>query len=94
MARSALLNHDLPRNLWAEAINTIVYIKNRLPHKALPNMTPYEALTSKKPFIGHLRSFGESIFIHIPVEVRSTGIELDARAIMGQFCGYENSDKI
>jgi hypothetical protein len=40
MARSALLDHDLPRNLWAEAFNTMVHVKNCLPYKALLNMTP------------------------------------------------------
>ncbi|KAH0606526.1 uncharacterized protein H6S33_003360 [Morchella sextelata] len=54
MTRSALLDHDLPRNLWAEAMNTMVHFKNHLPHKAFPNMTPYEAVTGKKLFIGHL----------------------------------------
>jgi hypothetical protein len=57
-------------------------------------MKPYEALTGKKPFIGHLRSFSETMFIDIPVEVRPDGTKLDARAITGQFCGYEDSDKI
>jgi hypothetical protein len=67
MAGTALLDHDLPWNIWIEAINTIVQIKNRLPHKALLNMTPYEALTGKKLFIWHLRCFGETMFIHISV---------------------------
>jgi hypothetical protein len=94
MARSALLDHDLPLNLWTVAINTIVHLKNYLPHKALPNMTPYKALTGKKLLIGHLQSFGKTMFIHIPVEARLAGTKLDASAITGQFCSYGDSDKI
>jgi hypothetical protein len=57
-------------------------------------MTPYEALTGTKFFIGHLRSFGKTMFIHIPVEARSAGTKMEASEIMEQFCSYRDSDKI
>jgi len=31
------------KRLWAEAVLTSVYIKNRQPHSALKDLTPYEA---------------------------------------------------
>jgi hypothetical protein len=31
------------RELWAEASNCAVYLRNRVIGKALPEMTPYEA---------------------------------------------------
>jgi transposase InsO family protein len=39
-AKAMLYDHDLPRFLWAEACNTIVYIQNKSPHKALGRKTP------------------------------------------------------
>jgi len=57
-ARS-MLNHAGMRNkLWAEAVSTAVYIKNRLPSRALPNSTPFDRWTPKRHDISHLRTFG------------------------------------
>ena len=56
------INLDV-RKLWGEATSTAVYLKNRLPHAALPtNITPYEALFKHKPSISHLQPFGKLIF--------------------------------
>ena len=41
-ARSMCMHAGMPNKLWAEAVATAVYIKNRLPTRALPNSTPYE----------------------------------------------------
>ena len=57
-ARSLLKHAGIPNKLWAEAVATAVYNKNRLPTRALPNSTLYERLTPKKPDISHLRTFG------------------------------------
>jgi hypothetical protein len=46
------------KQLWAEAVSTAAYIKNRLPSRALPNTTPFERWTRKKDDISHLRTFG------------------------------------
>ncbi|PPD71730.1 hypothetical protein GOBAR_DD31377 [Gossypium barbadense] len=44
--------------MWAEAINTAVYLQNRLPTKALASETPFEAWFSFKPSLAHLKVFG------------------------------------
>ena len=33
----------LPPKYWVEAINYVAYIQNRVPHKNLDGMTPFEA---------------------------------------------------
>jgi hypothetical protein len=38
--KAMLHDQDLPMFLWAEACNTIVYIQNMSPHRALGNKTP------------------------------------------------------
>ena len=43
---------------WAEAVLTSVYIKNRQPHSALKDLTPYGAFHRTKPSIQHLQPFG------------------------------------
>jgi transposase InsO family protein len=50
MAR-CMTNDVKDQRLWAEAIQTAVYLKNRLPHAAVKDQTPYEAFRSEKPTI-------------------------------------------
>lgn len=49
---------DLPKFLWGEAMNTVIYILNRFPTKEVEGKTPYEAWTRNKLDISHLRVFG------------------------------------
>ena len=42
--RAILHQADLPKNLWGEAIQFAVWLKNRTSTKALGNVTPYERL--------------------------------------------------
>jgi transposase InsO family protein len=54
MARCLLLEKKMPNKLWAEAVNTSVYLLNRLPTKALEDKTPYEGWNGVKPAVDHL----------------------------------------
>src|SRR5450755_3752616 len=50
---------DLPKELWAEAVNTAVYLTNLSPTKAIiKGKTPYELFHGTKPIYKHLRTFG------------------------------------
>ena len=73
---------------------TAVYLKNRLPHSAVKDQTPYEVLHGKKPTISHLQLFGTECFVHIPEEARPSGSKLQPRAEKGWFVGYNESTKI
>jgi len=48
--------HDqgLPKFLWGEAPNTVVYVQNRCPHQALDSKIPEEVFISKKLDVSHL----------------------------------------
>ena len=101
-ASNATSSHDidqdimhLDKSLWAEACTTAVYIKNRLPHSALPhNVTPYEVFHGQKPDIGHMHLFGAICYVHIPVERRPSGSKLDPRAEKAIFLGYNDTVKL
>lgn len=58
MARSFLKIKGLPSEICGEAVRHSIYILNRLPTRALSGKTPYEALTNRKPDVGHIRVFG------------------------------------
>jgi hypothetical protein len=75
----------LDLEFWAEVVNTVVYIKNRCPTKALESKTLQEAWTSKKPDVSHLRVFGCKTFAHILDEKRS---KLESKSMPCVFLGY------
>ena len=76
--------------LWAEAVLTSVYIKNRQPHSALKDLTPCQAFYGTKPSIQHLQPFGRECYIHVPYHKRTDGKQLSPRAQRAIFTGYTN----
>ena len=80
-----LKGKNLSNGFWAEAINTVVYLKNKSPTRSLDFKTPFEALFAYKPIVKHLRVFGCKAFAHIPKEDRK---KLDLKAIKYIFFGY------
>lgn len=48
LGRTMLLAKDLPKNLWAEAANTAVYVLNRTGPSSVDGKTPYELFTGKQ----------------------------------------------
>ncbi|KAF2349955.1 Reverse transcriptase RNA-dependent DNA polymerase [Trinorchestia longiramus] len=48
-ARAMLSDSKLPKTLWAEAVSTAAYVKNRSPTSAHKNLTSYQALNGHKP---------------------------------------------
>jgi len=53
-----LHDQSLPKFLWAEVANTVVYVQNRCPHQALDSKTLKEVFTGKKSNVSHFRIFG------------------------------------
>lgn len=48
MTNCMLLDADLPKRYWDEAITTVVYLQNRLPSRSVER-TSYELWTNQKP---------------------------------------------
>ena len=88
MARSMLQGQS--RKLWAEAVNTAAYLRNRSPTNALDRKTPYEAMNGKKPDVSHLREFGCECFVHVPKDERK---KFDAKSKKCTFVGYGDAVK-
>ncbi|KAI5323637.1 hypothetical protein L3X38_032709 [Prunus dulcis] len=90
MAKAMLHEKELPYYLWAEAVHTAVYILNRCPTKALRDKTPFEAYSTRKPGVAHLKVFGNVCFVHKPDEGRHI---LDAKSTKAVFVGYATCEK-
>ncbi|XP_075083368.1 uncharacterized protein LOC142167111 [Nicotiana tabacum] len=86
MERTMLIANRLPKNFWAEAINTACYLLNRYVVRLILEKTPYELLRGRKLNITHLRAFGCKYFMH------NNGKEalgkFDDRSDEGIFLGY------
>ena len=80
------------KRIWAEAVSTSVYLKNRQPHKTIKDRTPYEAFFSNKPSITHLKPFGSECYVYIPKQQRLAESKLQPRAQRGILTGYANDD--
>ena len=50
-----LYDQDMPKFLWAEACNTVVYIQIKIPHNALGKITPESVFTGSKPEVSHFK---------------------------------------
>lgn len=77
MARSMLMDAKHVPNymhLWAEAIHTANYLRNRMFSSAgtKGNKTPYETIMGKKPDVSHIRVFGSKAYIHLPKQKRTS----------------------
>lgn len=89
MGRCMLLDGDMPKMFWAEAINTACYLQNRLPSAAV-DRTPFEIWFGRKPDMSHLRLFGSIGYVMVPSVKRK---KLDLKAIKMTFVGYSNEHK-
>ncbi|KAF7844302.1 Retrovirus-related Pol polyprotein from transposon TNT 1-94 [Senna tora] len=90
MVRSMVSNSKLPIFLWREALNTNVYIQNRIPTKAV-SKTPFEIWKCWKPSLNHICVWG------CPAEIRVLynphEKKLDPRTIFAYFVGYAERSK-
>lgn len=87
-ARSMLHKSCAPKYLWAEAVNTAIYILNRVPTSQAPGKTPYEMWCGQKPTLDHLKVFGCDAYAHVPDEKRR---KLDTKSEKYMFVGYDKN---
>lgn len=90
MARCMLRHARLPATFWHMAVAAAVFVKNRLPHRALPtNTTPHELWHGVKPDLSILRTFG--CVAHALVQGGSPA-KFDARSKSAIFVGYAQDE--
>ena len=81
-----MLSHaELDVGYWEFAMASAVHVFNRTPRRSGTTVAPMEAITGKKPDLGHLRVFGCPTYVHIPSQ-RWTKMQAPSRK--GVFVGY------
>ncbi|GBM18107.1 Retrovirus-related Pol polyprotein from transposon TNT 1-94 [Araneus ventricosus] len=84
-ARFILHHKGLPLKLWAEAVNTAVYVLNRTGSTREKGKTPIELWSGSTFNAGYLKVFGTKFFVHIPKWHMQ---KLDPKSVVGHFVGY------
>ena len=67
-AMCQLFSANMSQGFWPYVVENAIYLINHSLTTTLKNKTPFEAWTGKRPNIKHLRTFGETGYVHIPPE--------------------------
>jgi transposase InsO family protein len=86
MEKAMRFDAKLPDSYWGDAVLYAAHIRNICATTSnKDDMTPYEAWTSRKPSLAHVRRFGSRAFVHIPKEKRT---KLDPHSLECTFIGF------
>jgi Reverse transcriptase (RNA-dependent DNA polymerase)/gag-polypeptide of LTR copia-type/Integrase core domain/GAG-pre-integrase domain len=87
--RAMLIDASVDTELWAEAMYTANFIRNRSPAAGV-DKTPWEMFYGEKPDVSAMRVFGCRAFVHVPKGMRQ---KLDPKSQEAVFIGYEPNSK-
>jgi hypothetical protein len=87
---SVLSDSKLPKRLWPEILQTVIYVKNRSPASVPGSKTPFEMLYGRKPVLSELKIPGCIAYAIIPPEKRS---KMDMHASRARYLGPEASNQ-
>ena len=85
-----LMEANLDKKFWGEALMTATYLQNRMETSLIKNKTPFELWYGKKPRLKHIRTFGCKACLYIPKEKRE---KFGPRAEVFRFIGYSEKNK-
>ncbi|CAI5728478.1 unnamed protein product [Peronospora effusa] len=86
-ARAMLGHMQMEKIWWAEAMNTAVYVTNRVPWASHPTKTPFEFIFGKGPDLSEMRVFGSKGYAHVD---KSNRTKMTKKAIRCIFLGYSD----
>lgn len=92
MARCMLSSSNSQQSLWAEAVNTATYLRNRAPTSVLNDVTPYEKWYGNKPSVSYLKPFGCDA-VALKKGPKSKGSKLLPKGMKLKFVGYQETTK-
>ena len=85
---ACMLATNLPKSLWAEALQYLAWTKNRTPTCTLTNKTLHEMVTGNKPDLRNIHTWGSRVFVLIEGQGK-----LDVQADAAFFVGYDGQSK-
>ncbi len=88
--RTVMIAARMPKFLWPEAVAHVIYLKNRLPTRALKDKTPDEVWTGQKPDVSNLQEWGTRCWVLTSPEQRT---KLDPKSKPMYFMGVADGSK-
>jgi hypothetical protein len=85
LARTLLIANNLPKSLWAEAIEYCVQILNAITIHKTHNKSAYELIYGKEPYLGKVHPFGTKCFYYAQYINKQ---KLDPRGKPGILVGF------
>ena len=82
MVRTMMAFADLPKSFWGYALETAVYILNRVPSKTV-DLTPFELFYGKKPNLTYFKIWGCPAYVK-----RTMSDKLETKSDKCLFIGY------
>lgn len=89
-AHSMLHHRSLPLEFWGEAVNTTIYILNRVSSRTLHGTTPHTKWYGEPPDVSYFWEFGSLCYGHIPKQIHQN---LESKARECLFVGYYTTAK-
>ncbi|KAI9915826.1 hypothetical protein PsorP6_007973 [Peronosclerospora sorghi] len=89
-AKVIIFHMNVDKRWWAEAMNTAVFITNRLPSAAYTKKPPFQILFGQKTDISGMCVFGAKGYAHID---KSKRVRLEKKAFKCIFLGYADNVK-
>ena len=87
--RALLASSGLTESLWAEAAAHHVWLRNRVPTKALPDSkTPLEMATGIRPDLSDIHEWGCRVWVK-----HTHSSKLGSKVKVGRFIGYDEESK-
>lgn len=78
------------QDVWAEAVNTANYIRNRCPTTALNGLIPFTLWKGKKPTMVYMNVFGSKAYYKEKGKPKG---KFESRSQLGIFVGYDTQSK-
>lgn len=85
-ARALILDSELDKEMWGEAVYVATYLLNRSPTSTV-NITPAEKWYGKRPDLSNLQVFGGKVYTKVLGKLK----KLDNRGKEGIFIGYHSN---
>ena len=82
-ARALLRDANMTDDMWSIAVQHAVFLRNLLPTKANDGLSPFQALTGRKPNYAVLRRFGSDAYV-----VDEGARQMEPRARKGRYVGH------
>jgi hypothetical protein len=86
--RALLINSNLPKKLWGEAILSATYLYNRTPSSTIKYKTPFELVYKEQPNLEHIKIWGSLVLNKKPNQFIS---KLDAKSYSYYLIGYNSN---